>query len=111
MNGTIFAPMPMRQACWQNRRQIRRAGSVAEFRQQFALGVQRIALQVGPDVKPRDPVRDDLARIVAKRHAQDDGIAGAGDGLQSLIAHAALGLWDQPRQHHHPWFQIDALFR
>ncbi len=37
-------------------------------------------------------------------------VAGAGDGLQALVAGGALGLRDQAAQNDHPGFQIDALF-
>lgn len=56
-------------------------------------------LEVGPDLEARDPLRQDSARV-AEGHAQDAPVLGAADALDALVARGALGVGDEPRQHH-----------
>ena len=81
----------------------------ADLGEQLDLRVLGVLLQVRPDIETRDPVRDDLARRVAERHAQDERVLCAGDRFEALIARGAVGLGNEARQHHDSRRDVEAL--
>ena len=81
-----------------------------ELGEQLALRVDRIALEIRPDLEARDPLRDDLPLFVrAERDAQNARVLCPEDRLDALVARRPVRLRDQSTEDDDLRLDVEAL--
>ncbi len=65
--------------------------------------------EIGPSVKSRYPIADDLTLLISKRDTQDTSVACARYLLNTFVTRCSFGFGDQPSQDKDLWFDRQAL--